>query len=236
MSGNGSEVPADGAESTQSGNASDVPPADPEPILVIDVFVGAAAIAAASARAAERRARRVVRPAARVVRPVTRVARPVTRVVLRPPLVPSRFHPERLLAAVSRQGGGRRPDPVRQLTALLDLIVPAIANALLSRIDLNQVVATVDLNRAVEGLDLNAVVDRLDLEAVIAKLDLAGLAEGVIAEVDLAEIIRQSTGSVASETVQGVRMQGISGDEAVGRAVGKLRLRFSRHSEVAPEP
>jgi hypothetical protein len=194
----------------------------------------------------ERRARRVVRPVTRVARPVTRVAKPVARVALRPPLVPQRFHPERLLAAVGRHGDSHRPDVAGQLSALLDLLVPMIANAVLSRldltkivaerVDLDQVVASVDLDKAVENLDLDAVVSRLDLEALIARLDLADLAEGVIAEVDLAEIIRQSTGSVASETVQGVRMQGISGDEAVGRAVGRLRLRFSRHSEVAPGP
>jgi hypothetical protein len=67
------------------------------------------------------------------------------------------------------------------------------------------------------------------MDAVLKRIDLAGLAEGVIAEVDLAEIIRQSTGSVASDTVRGVRMQSISGDEAVGRAVGRLRVRLRPH-------
>jgi hypothetical protein len=71
--------------------------------------------------------------------------------------------------------------------------------------------------------------------AVVKRIDLAGMAEGVIAEVDLAEIIRQSTGSVASDTVRGVRMQGISGDEAVGRAVGRLRVRIGRKGSPAAE-
>jgi hypothetical protein len=66
------------------------------------------------------------------------------------------------------------------------------------------------------------------LAATLKRIDLAGVAEGVIAEVDLAEIIRQSTESVASDTVRGVRMQGISGDEAIGRVVGRLRLRLGR--------
>lgn len=74
------------------------------------------------------------------------------------------------------------------------------------------------------------------VDAVVRRIDLAGLAEGVIAEVDLAELIRQSTGSVASDTVRGVRMQGISGDEAVGRAVGRLRVRFGRKAPPEPPP
>jgi hypothetical protein len=71
---------------------------------------------------------------------------------------------------------------------------------------------------------------------VLARIDMAGLAEGVIAEVDLAEMIRQSTGSVASDTVRGVRLQGISGDEAVGRVVARLRLRRTRvEPEMTPQ-
>lgn len=85
---------------------------------------------------------------------------------------------------------------------------------------------------------LSVALDRM-VPAVAAemmkRLDMAGLAEGVIAEVDLAEIIRQSTGSVASDTVRGVRMQGISGDEAVGRVVARLRLRRGRtEPEMTP--
>jgi hypothetical protein len=218
--------------SEQSGNPSDVPPAGREPIVVLDVVVGASALAAASARAVGRR--------------VQGVLRPVAGVVLRPPMVPRRYQAETLLAGLARQGGSRRPELERRLSAALDLVVPAVVAALLARIDLtrmvkeqvdlNEVVAAVDLDKAVERLDLNAVLARLDLDALIDRIDLPGLAEGVIAEVDLAEIIRQSTGSVASDTVQGVRLQGISGDEAVGRAVGRLRLRLSRKDGVAAGP
>jgi hypothetical protein len=161
-------------------------------------------------------------------------------------MVPRRYQAETLLAGLARQGGSRRPELERRLSAALDLVVPAVVAALLARIDLtrmvkeqvdlNEVVAAVDLDKAVERLDLNAVLARLDLDALIDRIDLPGLAEGVIAEVDLAEIIRQSTGSVASDTVQGVRLQGISGDEAVGRAVGRLRLRLSRKDGVAAGP
>jgi len=86
---------------------------------------------------------------------------------------------------------------------------------------------------------VSAALDRMVpavVDAVVQRIDLAGLAEGVIAEVDLAELIRQSTGSVASDTVRGVRMQGISGDEAVGRAVGRLRVRFGRRTTPDSPP
>jgi hypothetical protein len=107
-----------------------------------------------------------------------------------------------------------------------DLDVEAVVN----RLDLNRIVRErVDLDALVATVDLDAVAGRLDLAAVIDRIDLVGLAEDVIAEVDLPGIIRESTGSMASDTVLGVRMQSISGDEALGRAVDRLRLRRRRH-------
>ncbi len=52
---------------------------------------------------------------------------------------------------------------------------------------------------------------------VLDQLDLAGLARGVINDIDLPEIIRESTGSVASESVRDVRIQAIQADQAVAR-------------------
>ena len=65
-------------------------------------------------------------------------------------------------------------------------------------------------------------------------MDLVGLTNEVIAEVDLPEIIRESTGSVASETLRGVRMQSISGDDAVTRIVDRFRLRHRVPVPAAP--
>jgi hypothetical protein len=104
------------------------------------------------------------------------------------------------------------------------------------RVDLDALVATVDLDAVVATVDLDAAAARLDLAAVIDRIDLVGLAEDVIAEVDLPGIIRESTGSMASDTVLGVRMQSISGDEALGRAVDRLRLRRRRHAVANGAP
>jgi hypothetical protein len=110
-------------------------------------------------------------------------------------------------------------------------------DAVVARLDLNRIVRDrVDLDGLVATVDLDAVAARLDVAAVIERIDLVGLAEDVIAEVDLPEIIRGSTGSMASDTVRGVRMQGISGDQAVGRAVERLRLRRGRRDAANGGP
>ncbi|GAA4756950.1 hypothetical protein GCM10023350_48240 [Nocardioides endophyticus] len=234
----------------------------PDRPTAVDLTIGLALSAVGLAAGVGRRVVGVARP----------VAAPLTGLVLRPPVVAERYQPGTWVVVAGHRGAARRERLVVEVTTMLDLLVPAIADALLRRLDLTDVVrryvdlddlvASVDLDKAVRRVDIDAVIGRLDLDrivrervdldgivatvdldavaarididAVISRIDLVGLAEDVIAEVDLPEIIRESTGSMASETVRGVRMQGISADEAVGRAVDRFRLR--RHREVPPVP
>ncbi|HQR27826.1 MAG TPA: hypothetical protein PLP61_12380, partial [Nocardioides sp.] len=234
---------------------------------------------------------------------------PVTRVAWRPPLVPARLQPATLVGQVAALGRVQRAVAVRRLGELLDLWAPLLAEEVVRRLDLtdlvrrhvrlDEVVASVDLDAAVARVDLEAVVDRLDLDgivatvdldgavarvdldailgrldldaivatvnipaivdrldldavvatvdldgavarvdldAIIARIDLAGLAQEVIDEIDLPAIIRESTGSMASETVRGVRMTSISADDAISRVVDRYRLRRSRVQLKSEEP
>jgi hypothetical protein len=65
----------------------------------------------------------------------------------------------------------------------------------------------------------------VDLDAVLARIDLPGLTEQVIDEVDLGEIIRESSSTMASETVDALRVQGMRVDGLVSRIVDRILLR-----------
>ena len=79
----------------------------------------------------------------------------------------------------------------------------------------------IDLGRLV-----TEAVQQVDLtEVVMEQVDLIGVAEYVVAGIDLPEIIRASTGSVASEAVRGLRMQGVDADLAVARIVDRVLFR-----------
>lgn len=52
---------------------------------------------------------------------------------------------------------------------------------------------------------------------VLDQLDLAGLARDIVRDIDLPEIIRVSSGSVAAETVRDVRRGAIHADRTVSR-------------------
>jgi hypothetical protein len=96
-------------------------------------------------------------------------------------------------------------------------------DAVLDRIDLNAIVRDrLDLDAIARAIDIDAVAARVDLDAVIERLDLPALAQDVIDEIDLPVIIRESSGSIASETVRGVRMHSIDADEAVHRALDRV--------------
>jgi hypothetical protein len=134
----------------------------------------------------------------------------------------------------------------------LDAIVKSVdLDAAVSRVDLDAIVAQVDLDRAVRGVDLDAIVDqvnldravrRVDLDAIVAtvdidkilnRIDLVGVAGDIIAALDLPEIIRGSSGSMATEMVRDARVQSMAADEAVNRIVDRLLLR-RRQTRTAP--
>jgi hypothetical protein len=126
----------------------------------------------------------------------------------------------------------------------LDAIVATVdLDAAVRRVDLDAIVATVDLDAAVRRVDLDAIVatvdldaavERVDLEAVIARIDLIGIVEEVLDVIDLPAIIRDSTGSMASETVRGARMTSMGADDAISRAVDRALFR-RRRAGVGPD-
>jgi hypothetical protein len=137
-------------------------------------------------------------------------------VVLRPWFVPARWQPATVIDAIALRGAAHRVQ-----------VAHAVDRAL-ARLDLAAIVTRyVDLDEVVGSVDLDAAINRVDLVAVV---------EEVLAAIDLPAIIRDSTGSITSETVRGARMTGISADDAISRRLERLvRRRPSPISTVDPE-
>ena len=146
-------------------------------------------------------------------------------------------------------------DLVRRYVDLDELIKAVDLDAIAGRLDVDAVVRRVDVDEIAGRLDVEAVLDRLDLTAMVlervdlqevvstalvrvdlqqlvdtalARVDLAAIVSHVLDEIDLAEIIRESTGTMASDTVQNVRMRGVSADELVRRSAARLLQRQAR--------
>src|SRR4026207_509123 len=97
--------------------------------------------------------------------------------------------------------------------------------AVVERIDLDAVAAKLDVDAVVARADLDAAVARVDLDAVIARVDPVAPGQGALGERARRALSRDSTGSMAWETVRGVRMTGISADDAISRAVDRALFR-----------
>jgi hypothetical protein len=119
----------------------------------------------------------------------------------------------------------------------LDAVVSRISiDDILSRVDLDSVVAKVDIDGVVARIDVDAAVARVDIDAVIKRLDLARLTSDVITEVDLREIVRESSSSITGEAVDAVRVQGMNADRLVGRFMDRLLMRRSGRDLAGPVP
>jgi hypothetical protein len=137
----------------------------------------------------------------------------------------------------------------RAVRALIAALAAAVLDEIdldevVTRVDLDRIAARIDLDRIVERvdvdaiaarIDLDAIVARVDINAVVARVDLPGLTEQVIDEVDLGEIIRESSSTMASETVDALRVQGMRVDGLVSRIVDRILLRQGQR-QTGPFP
>jgi hypothetical protein len=100
---------------------------------------------------------------------------------------------------LGQRGRHDREVLVEHLNEVADLVLPRIVAAALARLDLTQLLR-----------------DNVDLDV---------LATDIITSIDLPEIVRVSSASVSSETVQGVRIQAVEADKAIARVVDRVLLR-----------
>ncbi len=238
--------PARGAE-TGGVSESQRPPADVAVLLeALDLALGVAVVVAGAARAALEpqflsESLRPGRALQGVLRPVVRRGRQWRRHLLRETLgaVDARM-PDLIEAAMSRLQPTRL---VQEYVDLDELVAAVDVDAIAARLDIEAVVARVDVDEVAQRLNIEAVLDRIDLtetvqqrvdlkavvDAVLAQADLPLIVEQVLDEIDLPEVIRASTGTMASGTVQTVRMQSVNADEVVGR----LARRFATRRRLA---
>jgi hypothetical protein len=111
---------------------------------------------------------------------------------------------------------------------LTELVLERIdVDRLTDAISIDRVMARIDLDEVAAGIDVDAVAARLDVARIVDRLDLVAIANEVIDEIDLPAIIRDSTETMAAETMDGVRVHGVRADRFVSRIVDRALLRKS---------
>jgi hypothetical protein len=137
------------------------------------------------------------------------------------------------------------------VNSALDRAVPMIADAVIDRLDLTDlVIDRVNLTRVVEStldgmdltqlvldrVDIDAIVGAADIEAVIDRVPIIPIADYVIDEIDLPQIIRDSTTGVAGEALDSVRRQGVGADLLLAGIIDRVLLRRGRDLDAPGEP
>jgi hypothetical protein len=125
---------------------------------------------------------------------------------------------------------------VRQtMPQIIDAVLDRIdVNEILARVDLDRLLAQVDLEAAMSRIDLNELMARVDFEAMMERIDIGKLTNRLLEEIDLRQIMRESTSSITSEAVDAVRVQGMNADRFIDRVVDRLLFRKTARDLAGP--
>ncbi|MYT10212.1 MULTISPECIES: hypothetical protein [Streptomyces] len=91
-----------------------------------------------------------------------------------------------------------------------------------ARVDADEIAARLDVDRIAARIDVDRIAARLDLDAVIARIDLVSLTRAVLEEIDLGRIVRDTSGGMAEETVDALRLRSMRADRMVNRVTDRL--------------
>jgi hypothetical protein len=104
----------------------------------------------------------------------------------------------------------------------LDAVLARIdIDALVQRVDVDRLVQRVDVDRLVQRVDVDGLIQRVDLDALVQRVDIRSLVD----RAEVGDIISQSTGKVASNTLDLVRRQLVGLDLIAIRFVNRVLRR-----------
>jgi hypothetical protein len=109
-------------------------------------------------------------------------------------------------------------------------------DSLVDEINVERIAARIDPNELAARIDVDRIAARLDLDAVIARVDLPRLVQEVLDDIDLPDLIRESTGTLTADAIEEVRYVSVSADRTIARAVDRFIRRHRRHLDAPGEP
>jgi hypothetical protein len=101
--------------------------------------------------------------------------------------------------------------------SILDAVVPVAVNAVVSRININEIVKV--------HVDVNEIVAQADITSILDRIPMTEIADYVIEEIDLPSLVRESTGGVADGLLGTLRFQAIQTDNFVSEIVDRVFFR-----------
>ncbi len=108
----------------------------------------------------------------------------------------------------------------------LDAVLAQVdVDALLRRIDVDALLERIDVDGLLERIDVDGLMTRIDLDALLGRVELGPIVADVLDDVDIGGIVRESTGSISGDAVDGARLTAMRLDTFVGRVADRVLLR-----------
>ena len=127
--------------------------------------------------------------------------------------------------------------PLADIVAAIDLdaILEHIdVDAILARVDVEALLARIDADALVSRVDADGLIRRVDVDALLHRIDLGPIVAEVLTEVDVGSIVRESTGSITGDAVDGARLTAMRLDGFVGRVADRILLRGAGDRNADP--
>jgi len=108
----------------------------------------------------------------------------------------------------------------------VDKIVDRVdVEKIIDRVDVEKIIDRVDVEKIIDRVDINGIVGRVDMQGIMGKIDIAPMAQEIIATVDIGAIVRESTGSITGDAVDGGRVTAMRIDGFVDRVTDRILFR-----------
>jgi hypothetical protein len=132
-------------------------------------------------------------------------------------------------AGIDRVAGAVVPAVTRSVDAD-ELLERIDIDAVLERVDLDALLDRIDVDRLMTRIDVDALVQRVDVDSLVQRVDVDALmqridVQALVGRAEVGDIISQSTGQVASNTLDLVRRQVVGLDLIASRFVNRVLRR-----------
>ena len=144
-----------------------------------------------------------------------------------PPLRAPVARLETQVAVLSARGAELRQQNAMQAQTLATRVEPVVTRVL------ERVVGLLPIEAILARVDVNAIVGQVDVGALMARMDLGNLITDVLSQIELGDLIHDSTSSIAIDARDAARVQAMSVDGGLANIVDRvLRRRRERDLTV----
>ena len=132
---------------------------------------------------------------------------------------------EAQVGALSARGAELRQADAREARSIVTRVEPVLTSVL------ERIIGIVPIEAILARVDVNALVGQVDVGALLARMDLGTIITDVLSQIELGDLISDSTSSIATDARDAVRVQAMSVDGGLAHVVDRV-LRRRRERDV----